>query len=122
MACTKESVYTWFDEFEKFVKEHKLDSPDQIYNCDESGFPMQTVTSMKVCVDRSSRRNFHNESSSKTSITTLCVFAQMVQLFLQQYSFPERTLTQNMASVSQRIFIWALRPTVGWKRPNFTVG
>ena len=42
MACTQESVYAWFDEFEKFRNAKKIESSDQIYNCDESGFPLQT--------------------------------------------------------------------------------
>ena len=76
MACTQESVYAWFDEFEKFLKDKKIESADQIYNCDESGFPLQTATSMKVCVDKRVRRNFQIASSSKTSITTLqCICA-----------------------------------------------
>ena len=58
MACTKESVYAWFDQFEAFLSEHGIISADQIYNCDESAFPLQTGTSMKVCCDRQIRRNF----------------------------------------------------------------
>ena len=76
MACTKESVYAWFNEYELFLKEHGVTSEDQIYNCDESGFPIQTGTSMKVCCDRQVRRNFQIASNSKTSITTLqCICA-----------------------------------------------
>ena len=38
IACTKELMYSWFDEFEKFLQENNVKSKDQIYNCDESGF------------------------------------------------------------------------------------
>ena len=76
MACTKESVYAWFDQFETFCRENNINTPDQIYNCDESGFPMQTALSSKVCCDRTIRRNFQVASNSKTSITTLqCICA-----------------------------------------------
>ena len=76
MACTKDSVYAWFDSFETFCRENGINSADQIYNCDESGFPFQTGTSMKVCCDRQIRRNFQIASNSKTSITTLqCICA-----------------------------------------------
>ena len=76
MSCTQASVYAWFDEFEAFCAEHGTTSADQIYNCDESGFPLQTASSMKVCVDRTVRRNFQITSSNKTSITTLqCICA-----------------------------------------------
>eukprot|EP00112_Aurelia_sp_Birch-Aquarium-sp1_P022928 Seg664.1 transcript_id=Seg664.1/GoldUCD/mRNA.D3Y31 product="Jerky protein-like-like" protein_id=Seg664.1/GoldUCD/D3Y31 len=75
-ACSEKIVYGWFDEFEKFLCEHKIDSPDQIYNCDESGFPLQACSSKKVCVDKVTKRTFHLTSSSKTSITTLqCICA-----------------------------------------------
>ena len=50
MGCTQESVYAWFDEFEAFYKKFNITSADQVYNCDESGFPLQTASSMKVCV------------------------------------------------------------------------
>ena len=36
MACTKESVYAWFNEFEQFCKEKNITSTDQVYNCNES--------------------------------------------------------------------------------------
>ena len=76
MACTKESVYAWFDEFEQFCKEKNITNADQVYNCDESGFPLQTASSLKVCVDRHCKRNFQITSNNKVSITTLqCVCA-----------------------------------------------
>ena len=76
MACTKESVYKWFDEFEAFLKENNITSPDKIYNCDESGFPLQAGSSMKVLCNKHSQRNFQITSSFKTSITTLqCICA-----------------------------------------------
>ena len=75
-ACSEQIVYGWFDEFEKFLSEHKIDLPDQIYNCDESGFPLQACSSKKVCVDKVTKRTFHLTSSSKTSMTTLqCIYA-----------------------------------------------
>ena len=76
MACTKESVYLWFDEFEKFLEENNVKSKDQIYNCDESGFLLQAGLSMKVLCHKQSHRNVQVTSSTKTSITTLqCICA-----------------------------------------------
>ena len=43
MACTEESIYAWFDEFEKFYEAKSIRSSDQIYNCDESGFPYKLL-------------------------------------------------------------------------------
>ena len=48
MACTKESVYAWFDEFEQFKIENNITSEDQVFNSDESGFPLQASSSLKV--------------------------------------------------------------------------
>ena len=69
MACTKESVYAWFNEFEQFTIENNITSEeDQVFNCDESGFPLQAGSSMKVLCDKHSRRNFQITSSlSSTS-------------------------------------------------------
>ena len=79
MACSKESVYQWFNEFEEFLKEHNITSADQIFNCDESGFPLQAGSSMKVLCNKHSRRYFQITCSSKTSITTLqCICANGV--------------------------------------------
>ena len=76
MACTKDSVYSWFDDFEKFCTDIGINREDQIHNCDEPGFPLQVSSSMKVCIDRHVRRHFQVPSSSKTSITTLqCICA-----------------------------------------------
>ncbi len=75
-ACSKDVVFTWFDAFEKFLQEHNITSSDQIFNCDESGFPLQSCSPKKVCIDKVMKRSFHFANSSKTSITTLvCICA-----------------------------------------------
>ena len=79
VACTKESVYSWFYEFEKFLEENNIKSKDQIYNCDEYDFPLQAGSSMKVLCHKHSHRNFQITSNTKTSITTLhCIFANII--------------------------------------------
>ena len=76
MACTKDIIYAWFDEFEKFCEAKSIRYSDQIYNYDELGFPLQTATSLKVCIDKHCRRNFQITSHNKVSITTLqCICA-----------------------------------------------
>ena len=65
MACTKECVYAWFDEFEQFKIENNITSEDQVFNCDESGFPLQAGSSMKVLCVKHCRRNFQITSSCK---------------------------------------------------------
>ena len=76
MSATKESVYAWFDEYEKILKEHNITGPHQIYNADETGFPLQEGTRGKVIVNRHSKRHFQIAGSSKKNITTLqCICA-----------------------------------------------
>ena len=88
MACTKESVYAWFDEFEQFKIENNKTSEDQVCNCDEPGFPLQAGSSMKVLCEKHFRHNFQIMSSCKTSITTLqCVCANGT-VIPQEYIFP----------------------------------
>ena len=70
MACTQENIYAWFDEFEAFCKSHDIRLSDQVFNCDESGFPIAKHHILKsLRVDRHCRRNFQVTSSNKTSIT-----------------------------------------------------
>ncbi len=47
-ACTHDIVFKWFDAFEGFLKKQKIESADQIFNCDKSGFPLQACSSKKV--------------------------------------------------------------------------
>ena len=65
MASTEESVYAWFDEFEQFCKEKNIQTADQVYNCNESGFPLQITSSLKVCVDRHWKPNSQITSNNK---------------------------------------------------------
>ena len=41
-GCSTEIVHKWFQDFQKFLKDHDLlDKADRIWNADESGFPLQ---------------------------------------------------------------------------------
>ena len=76
MACSEESVMSWFQEFRSILAEYNINSPDQIYNCDESGFPLQSKNSLKVCTDKWVKRTFQITSANKVSISTLqCICA-----------------------------------------------
>ncbi|XP_065067021.1 uncharacterized protein LOC135692700 [Rhopilema esculentum] len=80
-ACRKEVVFGWFDGFEEFLNEQGITCPDQIFNCDESGFPLQACSSKKVCVEKMMKRAFHLTSATNTSITTLqCISASGLAL------------------------------------------
>ena len=95
MAYTQENIYTWFDEFEPFCKSHDIRLSDQVLNCDESRFPLQSTTSLKVCVDRHCRRNFQVTSSNKTSITTLQCICANGNVCHHLFSFPLLILIQS---------------------------
>eukprot|EP00112_Aurelia_sp_Birch-Aquarium-sp1_P002049 Seg1223.3 transcript_id=Seg1223.3/GoldUCD/mRNA.D3Y31 product="hypothetical protein" protein_id=Seg1223.3/GoldUCD/D3Y31 len=91
-ACTREKVFGWFDSFESFLKEHNIASADQIYNCDESGFPLQACSSSKVCAEKVMKRAFHMSSSSKTSITTLQCISASGSVLPSAVYFPGKSL------------------------------
>eukprot|EP00795_Rhopilema_esculentum_P001950 gene1950-17488_t len=61
-ACRKEVVFGWFDGFEEFLNEQGITCPDQIFNCDESGFPLQACSSKKPS-------NMVTASTSSTTAT-----------------------------------------------------
>ena len=67
MSATKGLVYAWFDEYEKILKKHNITGPHQIYNADETGFPLQEGT--QGSVNRHSKRHFQIAGSSKKNIT-----------------------------------------------------
>ena len=70
-ACTEDVVNAWFDGFSSFLQQNKITVADQVYNCDEAGFPLQACSSKKVCIDKLMKRTFHLTNPCKTSITTL---------------------------------------------------
>ena len=91
-ACSEEVVVAWFDAFETFLSENSISSADQIYNCDESGFPLQANSTKKVCAEKIAKRTFQLSSSSKTSITTLhCISASGLAIPPAVY-FPGKNL------------------------------
>ena len=50
MSCRPERVNNWFTELKAIMDRVGICVPSQIYNCDESGFPLQTKGSGKVIV------------------------------------------------------------------------
>ncbi len=67
-----------------------------MFNCDESGFPLQACSWQKVCVDQMVTRDFHLSNSSKTSITKLqCISASGFVLLSAVY-FPGKSLNLEL--------------------------
>lgn len=90
LCCTQDIIFVWFDAFENLLQEYNIVSADQILN--ESGFPLQSCSNRKVCVDKLMKRSFHLASSSKTSITTLqCLSASGLVIAPAVY-FPGKSL------------------------------
>ena len=48
MACRPEKIREWFNAYKEILKQYGIERPSQVYNCDESGFPLQTKASGKV--------------------------------------------------------------------------
>ena len=91
-ACKDTAVYSWFDKFEKILTEHRIQSPDQIYTCNELGFPLEIDSSETVFAERIVKRDFHPAISYQTLITTLlCVSASGTSISPTVY-FPGKSL------------------------------
>ena len=76
LETTRASISAWFQDYKELLQRLKITSPAQIFNCSESGFPLQVKKSLKVCVDQHVGRNFKKVLSDKDAITTLqCVCA-----------------------------------------------
>ena len=70
-SCSEKGLRGWYDNYEKVLKEVGITSADQVYNCDESGFPLQAGTIGKVVVERGVSNAYQIASNKKTQITVL---------------------------------------------------
>ena len=70
-SCSEKGLRGWYDHYEKVLKEFGITSADQVYNCDESGFPLQAGTIGKVVVERGVSHAYQIASNKKTQITVL---------------------------------------------------
>ena len=75
-ACAPEVLEAWYKDFDKMLKENNITSPSQIFNCDESGFPLQTGPTGKVICDRAVSHAYQVTANNRTQITNLtCICA-----------------------------------------------
>ena len=70
-SCSEKGLRGWYDNYEKVLKEFRITSADQVYICDESGFPLQAGTIGKVVVERGVSNAYQIVSNKKTQITVL---------------------------------------------------
>ena len=75
-SCTAEVMDKWYSDYEQFLLIHDLyNRPDQIWNADESGFPL-CPKSGKILAPKGEKHVYHVTGSSKQQITTLvCINA-----------------------------------------------
>ena len=75
-SCTAEVMDKWYSDYEQFLLIHDLyDRPDQIWNADESGFPL-CPKSGKILAPKGEKHVYLVTGSSKQQITTLvCINA-----------------------------------------------
>lgn len=66
IACSEEKLRAWFRAYETMIKENKVIFSSLVYNCDESGFALQT-RSGKVLVDRAVKSSYYLTSNNKTN-------------------------------------------------------
>ena len=58
MVCRPERVREWFGNYKEMLTKFGIVRPSQIYNCDESGFPLQTKGGGKVAISMNSTLMF----------------------------------------------------------------
>ena len=113
MACTEEAVSKWFREFDELLKELGITSPQQIYNVDESGFPLQSKNTLRVCVDKLIRRNFQQVSANKDSITSIQCICANGTVLPPSVLFPGKNFNPEYAYQLPRDGFIGFSPT-GW--------
>jgi len=50
IACSESKVRNWFSVFRDVLEEYEISSPTCIFNCDKTGFPLQTKSGKVLTV------------------------------------------------------------------------
>ena len=94
-ACTTDALDRWFVGYEQFLLTHDLvDSPERIWNCDESGFPL-CPKSGKVIAPQGVRQVYQVTGSNKQQITTLCCINAAGDIIPPMHVFPGLRCSYN---------------------------
>eukprot|EP00794_Sanderia_malayensis_P001902 gene1902-2160_t len=91
-TCREEIVFAWFGGLDEFLVKEGITSPDQLFNCDESGFPLQACSMKTVGVEKMVKRAFHLANSFKTSIATLQCISASGSVLPRAVFFPGKSL------------------------------
>ena len=88
LTSTLDVLNRWFDDFEVFLKENVLTNrADQIWNADESGFPLHYCAG-KVLAMRGAKCMYSLNNPGKQQITTLVCVNATGQAIPPMYIFP----------------------------------
>ena len=89
IACSEINVRKWYKRYLQMVIEG-INDPKLIFNCDETGFPLQTKTG-KVVGDKLLRSAYSVVSSDKKQITTLMCISAAGETLPPYVLFPSAT-------------------------------
>ena len=70
-ACAPEVIEAWYKDFDKMLKENNITSPSQIFNCDDSGFPLQTGPTGSYLRSSSVSHAYQVTANNRTQITNV---------------------------------------------------
>jgi hypothetical protein len=77
---TRPLIVEWFDVFIKLIHENEI-LPENIYNMDETGFPLGTIQKAQVIVDSSVRMKYQSQPGRQEWITAVeCVSADGISI------------------------------------------
>ena len=94
-ACTTDALDRWFIGYEQFLLTHDLvDSPERIWTCDESGFPL-CPKSGKVIAPQGVRQVYQVTGSNKQQSTTLCCINAAGDIVPPMHVFPGLRFSYN---------------------------
>ena len=91
IACSESKVGNWFWVFRDVPEEYGISSPTCIFNCAETGFPLQTKSG-KVLTAKVDKVCYHLTSSSNTEITVLVCVCADGSVLPPYVLFPERSV------------------------------
>ena len=76
IACKPERLKKWYDQYRDFCSANNIIDPGQVFNFDESGFPLQAGNTGKVVVERGTKVAYRVTADKKTQITAFaCICA-----------------------------------------------
>lgn len=96
MAANEPNIRDWFRQLQAVMEKYNITRPEQIYNCDETGFALQTKTG-KVAMEMTDPDAYHITSATKQTITVLMMIRADGQVFAPYVIFPGKTQNSILA-------------------------